>query len=223
MRPLQRFCTSVLFLLLAALPACVAARTPIVGRFDRPYEPHLNAPPVSVLFVFRHETQWHGFDAIPKLQTVAVKDFQNLFGDALREISNIGRYDTFTVLPNDVNDPQRRDALAAAKAAMDYVVEIDLAEESSFRQQCFSGTVSLLTLAIIPMPYDFDYTVRARVFDKGGRKVAALQRKGTLTSWVELFLVFAYPFYPFEGKREEIYSESLHDLFGQLETEKVLK
>ena len=51
----------------------------------------------------------------------------------------------------------------------------------------------------------------------------ALQRQGTLTSWVELFLVFAYPFYPFEGKREEIYSESLHDLFGQLETEKVLK
>jgi hypothetical protein len=37
------------------------------------------------------------------------------------------------------------------------------------------------------------------------------------------FLIFAYPFYPLEGKREEIFSESLHDTFRQIEAEKVLR
>jgi hypothetical protein len=40
---------------------------------------------------------------------------------------------------------------------------------------------------------------------------------------VEALLIFAYPFYPLEGKREEIFSDSLHDVFKQIETEKILK
>jgi predicted alpha/beta-hydrolase family hydrolase len=59
--------------------------------------------------------------------------------------------------------------------------------------------------------------------DKKGSLVRRYQRKATLDNWVEALLIFAYPFYPVEGKREEIYSDSLHDIFRQIEAEKVLK
>jgi hypothetical protein len=212
-----------LFLALAALfSGCLATRSPVSGEFGRA-QPNLNAAPVTVLFVFRHETQFHGFDTIPKLQTAGVKDFDNLLRDALREISNIRSYETFTELPSDVNSPKRRDELAIARGAHDYVIEIDLLEESSFAQQALMGTITLLSLTVIPAPYDWDYTIGTEVSRKGGARVAQYQRKATLSNWVEAFLIFAYPFHPLEGKREEIYSESLHDTFRQIEAEKILK
>jgi hypothetical protein len=183
----------------------------------------LNAQPVSVLFVFRHEKQRHGFDTIPKLQFTGVQDFDNLFRDALREISNISRYETFTELPSDVNDPKRREQLAASRASADYVIEIEFLEESSFKQQALMGTVSLLSLTAIPVPFDWNYTIRTTVSRRGGARVAQYERKATLSNWVEGLLIFAYPFYPLEGKREEIYSASLHDTFRQIEAEERLE
>jgi len=212
-----------MLLLASLLAGCAATRSPLGGAFDRPIERNTNAPKVSVLFLFRHLSQQHGFDAIPKLQFTGVKDFDNLFRDALAEISNISRYETFTELPDDVNSPKRREQLEAARASADYVIEIAFFEESSFKQQCLSGTISLLSLTAIPMPFDWDYTITAVVDQKGGRRVASYQRKATLSNWVEAFLIFAYPFYPLEGKREEIFSDSMRNIFGQVETEKVLK
>ena len=209
--------------LLALLMAgCIATRSSIDGRFEGPASANLGARPVSVLFVFRHESQMHGFDSIPKVQLSGVKDFDSLFGDALRELGNVARYQTFTVLPNDVNDPGRRDELASTRQAMDYVIEVDLLEESSFWQQCLAGTFSTLSLTLLPMPYDWDYTLSARVFAADGSEVASLRREATLTSWMQALLIFAYPFFPFEGEREELYSESLHDLFRQIETQRIL-
>ena len=205
------------------LTGCIASRSEVEGLFDGPTQPNLHARPVTVLFVFRNESRTKGWDAVPKLQPNAVKDFNSLFGDALREIHNIAQYENWTELTSDVNNPERRDALASARTAKDYVVEIDLAEESSFRQQWLSGLISTLSVTLIPMPYDWDYTIRARVFAQDGNQVAALERKSTLTSWTEMFLIFVYPFYPFDGKREELYSESLHDIFRQIETERILK
>jgi hypothetical protein len=83
--------------------------------------------------------------------------------------------------------------------------------------------VSLLSLTVIPAPYSWDYTVTADLRDRGGRLVGSYVRKATLTNWVETLLIFAYPFHPLEGKREQIYSESLRDIFRQVEAEKVLK
>lgn len=213
---------ALLVLISALMAGCAASRSPIEGAFNRAVQPNLNAGKVNVLFVFRHEEQMHGFDTIPKLQNAGVADFDNLLGEALREISNIGKYKTHTELPNDVNDPQRREMLVTARAAMDYVIEIDLVEESSFRQQALSATVSTLSLTVIPMPYHWDYTIRARVINRDGKRVATLQRKARLANWVEAFLVFAYPFYPLQGKREEIYSDFLHDVFRQIESERIL-
>jgi hypothetical protein len=157
------------------------------------------------------------------LRAYGVKDFDNLFRDALTEVSNVGQYSTFVEAPADVNNPKRRQELDGLRVSHDYTLDIVFFEESSFKQQCLSGTVSLLSLTIIPMPYSWDYTITATLSDQKGKLISTYQRKATLDNWVEALLIFAYPFHPLEGKREEIYAESLHDIFRQIETEKVLK
>lgn len=214
-------CVTLLLILLLA--GCAASRSQVKGAFDRPAEKNIGAKRVSVFFLFRHLKQEHGFDSIPKLQASGVKDFENLFRDALGEISNISSYATFTESPTDVNNPKRRQELEASRADHDYSLSIDFFEESSFKQQFLSGTVSILSLTLIPMPYTWDYAITANLSDKEGKLLRSFQRRATLDNWVQVILMFAYPFYPIEGKREEIYQESLHDIFRQIETEKLLK
>lgn len=223
-RFLKKYSTGFAFLALVItlLSGCVASRTPVTGLFEQPATRNAEAKPVSVFFQFRHLTQQHGMDSIAKLQVQGVKDFNNLFRDSLNEISNVAQYETFTESPADVDAPKRREELAALRGRNDYTISIDFFEESSFKQQCFSGIISLITLTVIPAPYTWDYTITATVTNKDGKALRTYQRKASLDQWVEVFLMFAYPFYPIEGKREEIYSEALHDIFRQIETEKVL-
>jgi len=204
------------------LSGCAAFRSEVSGKFAEPVQKNYGAERVSVFFLFKHLQQQHGFDSIPKLQFYGVKDFDNIFRDALGEISNIASYDTFAEKPDDVNKPERRKQREDLRGANDYTLEVRCFEESSFKQQFFSGTISFLTLTLFPMPYSWDYTIAADLYDKDGKLVRSYERKATLDNWVELFLLFAYPFHPLEGKREEIYAQSLHDIFRQIETEKVL-
>lgn len=222
-RWLQGMTALIALLLAGMLAGCAASRSPVTGKFDRPAERNVGAEKVSVFFLFRHLEQQHGFDSIPKLKAQGVKDFDNLFRDALGEISNVSPYVTFTESPADVNNPKRRQELDAFRQSHDFTLDIDFFEESSFAEQCLSGTVSLLSLTLIPMPYTWEYTITANLSGKSGKAVRAYQRKATLKNWTQAVLIFAYPFHPLEGKREEIYAESLHDIFRQIEAERVLK
>lgn len=213
----------LLCLMAGLLSGCAASRSEVSGLYPGPAASNAGAATVSVFFLFKHQAQQHGLDSIPKLQVSGVKDFNHLFGDALGEISNIASYETFTDLPTDVNNPERRTTREQLRASHDYTLEISFFEESSFRQQCFSGTISLLSLTLIPMPYSWDYTIAAKLYDRDGRLLRTYQRQATLSNWVEVLLMFAYPFHPMEGKREEIYASSMHDIFRQIEAEKVLK
>uniref|UniRef100_A0A831XGT5 Lipoprotein n=1 Tax=Geobacter metallireducens TaxID=28232 RepID=A0A831XGT5_GEOME len=216
--------TALIAMLLAGMLAgCAASRSPVTGKFDRPAERNAGAEKVRVFFLFRHLEQQHGFDSIPKLKAHGVKDFDNLFRNALGEISNVSPYVTFTESPADVNNPKRREELDTFRRTHDYTLDIDFFEESSFAEQCLSGTISLLSLTLIPMPYTWDYTITANLSDKSGKAIRSYQRKATLKNWTQAVLIFAYPFHPLEGKREEIYAESLHDIFRQIEAERVLK
>lgn len=221
----QRLTMPVISCLLFALllGGCAATRSEISGGFNRPPEKNTSPDRVSVFFLFRHLSQQHGFDSIPKLQVYGVKDFDNIFRDALGEIGTISSYDTFTESPNDVNVPKRRQEMESLRASRDYSLEVTFFEESSFKQECLSGTITLLSLTVIPMPYSWDYTITAKLSDRSGKLLRTYERKATLDNWVEGLLIFVYPFYPLEGKREEIYAESLHDIFRQIEAEKVLK
>ncbi|MDD2272543.1 MAG: hypothetical protein PHP95_07945 [Desulfuromonadaceae bacterium] len=210
-------------LLISLLAGCAASRSQVAGKFSQSPEKNIGAERVSVFFQFRHLTQEHGFDSIPKLQAQGVNDFDNLFRDALVEISNISSYVTFTEAPSDVSNPKRRQEFDKLRSEHDFTLKVDFFEESSFKQQCLSGTISLLSLTLIPMPYTWEYTITANLTDKNGKLAGTYQRKATLDNWMQTLLIFAYPFYPIEGVREEIYEESLHDIFRQIETERVLK
>lgn len=212
-----------LLLLTAMLSGCVASRSEIKGAYGGQAEKNAAAQKVSVFFLFRHLGQQHGLDTIAKLQHQGVKDFDNIFRDSLKELSNIARYDTYTELPGDVNSPERRQKLETLRGANDYTLEVTFLEESSFSQQFLSGTISLFTLTAIPVPYSWDYTITADLRGKDGALLRSYKRTSTLSNWVEGLLILAYPFYPFEGKREEVYSESLRDIFRQMDAEKVLK
>jgi hypothetical protein len=205
------------------LAGCAASRSPITGIYSGTAEKNAGAPKVSVFFLFRNLTQQHGMDSIPKLRDHGIKDFNNLFRDSLTEITNISQYTTFFESPNDINAPKRRLELDGYRSSHDFTVEYTVLEESSFKQQMLSGTVSLLSLTLIPMPYSWDYTITANLYDRNGKLIRSYQRKSTLDNWMQVFLIFAYPFHPLEGKREQIYSESMHDIFRQIEAEKVLK
>jgi len=196
-----------------------ASRSQVSGLFDQPGEKNYGAEKVSVFFLFSHLAQRHGFDSIPKFQNQGIPDFNNIFRDALTELSNVGQYTTFVEMPGDVNLPKRRQEIEEDRKTHAYTIEISFFEESSFKQQCFSGLIALLSLSAIPMPYSWDYTITANVNDQLGRMLHSYTRQATLDNWVEVFLMFAYPFHPLEGKREAIYAESLHDIFKQIESE----
>lgn len=220
--------TVLFFALLLALvlSGCMATRSEIKGSYSQPSEKNLGAEPVSLLFHFKHFSQQKGFDAIPKLTYSDImrgNAFDSILRDSLQELTNVGRYETFTEEANDVNLPERRNKLKNLQSSHRYTLEIQIVEESSFQQQAFSGLISTLSLALIPMPYSWDYTMTANLNDQNGKLLHSYIRKATLDNWVEIFLMFAYPFHPLEGKREEIYSLMLHDLFREIESEKVLK
>lgn len=202
---------------------CIATRSEVRGKFAAAGERNRAADKVTVFFDIRPTQQQHGFDSIPKIRPYVVKDFDDLFRNALGELSNIASYDSFTESPHDVNAPKRRKELAEFRTSHDYTIEVTLFEESSFRQQCLSATISILSLTVIPMPYSWDYTITANLSDRSGTLLRTYQRSATLDNWVEALLIFAYPFYPLEGAREEIYAEALRDIFRQIEAERVLQ
>lgn len=234
--PLMIQLRSVKLLLLALflalfLSGCAATRSEIKGSYALAGEKNIGAEPVSVFFLFKHFTQEKGFDAIPKLKysdtmkvnNVQENSFDNILRDSLNELSNISKYETFTEVANDVNVPERRDKLKDLRTSHNFTIEIQILEESSFKQQAFSALISTISATLIPMPYTWDYTMTAYLYDQKSKLLRSYERKASLDNWVEFFLMFAYPFYPLEGKREEIYSGFLHDLFKQIESEKILK
>jgi hypothetical protein len=144
----------MLMLALACLLAgCAASRSSLTGLFDRQVEKHYEADTTMVCFLFRHLSQMHGFDTITTPKEYGVKDFNNIFHDALPEITNIASYTTFTESPADVNDPKRREELAKIPAVNNYTLKINFCKETSFKQQFLNGTISLLALTVIPIPY----------------------------------------------------------------------
>lgn len=215
----------VVLAVLVSSSGCAAFRSDIQGKFGPAREGRqAEAGKVSVFFLFSHYEQARGWDAIPKLRHrgAVVKDFDNLFRDALGEVGNIGSYVTDTEQPNDVNQPEIRKARERNRAENDYTVAFRFSEETSFAKQAIAALVSTVSLTVVPAPYKTDHALDVTVFDRAGNRVAAYRRTATLTNWIETLLLFAMPFHPLEGKREEIYSEFLHDVLRQIEHDRVL-
>ena len=107
-------CVSALLLILAG---CASFRSDIKGKYEGKTEKNFDAEKVSILFIFSHYEQAKGYDAIPKLENKRqiISDFDDLFSDALTELSNVGRYNTFTVFASDIAEPERRAQMESNK------------------------------------------------------------------------------------------------------------
>ena len=214
----------VLYVSLLIIAGCASFRSDIKGGFQGEARPNVNAGRVSVLFQFSHVRQTLGLDAVPKLEDKyrILSGFDDIFMDALREFSNIDGYATYTEYASDVNQPERRARRDSLIAANDYVIDIRIKMEKRFTGYFLKTLASTVTLTLVPMPYTQSYSAEARVYNHERKLVGTYHRGARLTKWVQPLLIFLYPFHPQERKREEIYLQFLHDIFRQIESERVI-
>ncbi len=207
---------SVLF-----LTSCATFKSPMNGKYEQAVIKNDNAEKVNVLFVFSHYQQTIGIDAIPKL-TRPRWNFNDVFSDALTEISNIGEYNSFTMEAKDVNNVEKRESLIRAKEESDYFIEINFTKEKSFIKFFFSTITSSISATTIPMRYKYKYKTEVNVYNHKQQLINSYSRDADLNKWVQTFMVFLYPFHHEKRKKEDLYVECLHDIFKQIETEKIL-
>jgi len=209
----------------STLTGCASFRTGIEGDFKGESSKNFGSEKVDVLFIFSHYEQSKGYDAIPKLENKRqiISDFDDLFIDACNEFSNLDHYTTFTEYASDVSEPKRRAEKDTLISSHDYIMRIKFNQEHSFVGH-FLGTVfSTLTVTTLPIPYKRDFSISVDVFNHEDILIQNYNRHASLTNWVQTLLIFVYPFHTERRKEEEIYINMMHDIFMQIETEKVLR
>ncbi len=222
-KPGQLLVSLGLISLLSLSSGCATFRSELGNRYQGEVRRN-DSKPVSVTFVFSHVHQMVGLDAIPKLQNKnqRLEGFDDIFLDAQRELTNLGKYAAYTEESSDVNIPERRAKRDSLIAANDYTLKMRIESKKKFSNY-FLGTMgSVVTATLAPVPYYQHYSVTADLYNHDHKLVASYTRGATMTMWVEAFLIVAYPFYPEDRQREEIYMDFLHDIFKQIESEGVL-
>jgi hypothetical protein len=223
-RPTRHTWIPGLVLLLLA-GGCASYRSDMRPAYAGEVGRHPDPDPVSVVFVFSHIQQTLGLDAVPKRVPPHrnVTGFDEIFGDALSELSNVGSYSTFTEEAGDVNRPERRAVRDSLMRSHDVTVMIRLEATRRFAPHYLGVLASAATGTLLPVPYRQTYTLRLEVLDPRRRLLATTSREAAVTTWVEALLLPAYPFYPVERMREEVYVAFLHDAFRELESRGVLR
>lgn len=212
------------FCLAQLMTGCATFKSDLRGKSVAAPTRNYGADPVSVLFIFSHFRQTRGLDAIPKLdkQHERIFGFDDFFQDALNEFSNIQNYATFTEYASDVNDPARRVQKDSLMHCHDFIIKLKFMREKSFTKNFLGMIASSISLTVLPIPYNYAYSITVEVFSQN-HLLKNYTRSASLTKWVQTLLIFIYPFHPAQRKKEELYVEFLHDIFRQIETEKILK
>lgn len=203
------------------IAGCATFSPPINGMYGKEKVRNLNAEKVDILFIFEHYEQTTGIDAVPKL-TRPPRNFNDIFGNALSEISNIEKYNSITINADDINDIRKRENILRLKKESEYIIEMNFKKEKSFVKFFFGVIVSSFSATIIPIRYKNKYEVEVKVYDNKEQLIKTYMRDSELDKWVQTFMVFFYPFMHEKRKKEELYVECLHDIFSQIETEKIL-
>ncbi len=213
-------------LLLVLGSGCATSRSDIEGRLDAPGSPGARPTEtkVRVLFVLKHARQAEGLDQIPKLdgEGEIIRDFDDLFLDAITELSNIESYATFTEFASDVSKPERRERRDELIAASDFVVRIDFMRRHSSIRHFLGYIASSISLTLVPVPYSRFFSIGVEVQGADGERIETYARSASLTTWVQMFLIFLQPFHQEPIKKERIYLELLHDVFSEMESDGAL-
>lgn len=202
--------------------SCAASRTDVAGIYSEQIH-FTRKPPVKVLFDFSYYTQEMGLDAIPKFSySSGISDFDDIFKESIKQLSNIEAYETFTNSATDIDKPDRRNERESNIKNSDYVIKLDIHRENSFTKHVLGYLITLSSLNLIPVAYSWDYAFTINIIKKEEGFVAKYSRTASVTNWHQILLIALYPFHPEERKTEEIYLESLTDIFKQIENENIL-
>lgn len=219
---------SVLFVLLALIlilpfSGCVSFRSDVEGLYQKKAE-YTKKPPVKVFFDFYHYKKDAGMDVIPKLlDRAGIPDFDDIFKEAFKNLSNISEFETYTNRSSDISDRLRLQKRDSAVYRADYTIKVEIYRDKSFINHFLGTMVSSVSATLIPVPYSWYYTINVSVINKDRDILAKYERKASVTTWYQLLLVPVYPFYTEDKKNEEIYIEMLSNIFRQLDSEGVLK
>ena len=215
----------ILISLALALSSCATFRSGMGGKYSGENEKNYNSEKVSILFIFKHTTQTKGLDAIPKLSSrhKIISGFDDIFMDAMNEITNVRDYTSFTDYSSDISDPKRKAMRDSLIKKYDYTIEVRISKMKSFSKFFFGTVVSVATLTVFPINYRYNYALDVKVFDPEEKLVQTYHREAHLNKWIQTLLVFFYPFHPEKRKEEELYVDFLHDVLRQIESEKILK
>jgi hypothetical protein len=201
--------------------SCISFRSDLNGSYSEGNPKRNDLAPVTVFFLFTHLEQEKGFDVVPKIIPPR-RGFRDIFGESMKQLSNVRSFATFTDNDNDIDNVERRKVRDSLKTSNDFTIHITIKQENSFTKHVLASIFTYGTLGMVPFAYSWDYIVTADVRTAAGASVKSYQRISTLTTWYHDLFLFLYPFLPSEGKREEIYLESLQNIFAQIEAEGVL-
>jgi hypothetical protein len=220
MKTLSRLCTLTMLWLCVG---CASFRSDVSGLYTSQLT-STHSSKVKVLFDFYHYHQTVGQDVIPKLlHRPGVSDWDDLFGESRKNLKNISEYRTFTNNAADIDDPARRHERDSLATISDYSIKIEILRERSFSEYYLGLLVSTLTLTTIPIPYTWDYSIKATVTDKSSAFVGEYERSASVTTWYQVLLIFFHPFHVEEDQNEEIYLEMLSNIFQQIDADGILK
>jgi hypothetical protein len=217
--------SALLFMIITFIVGCASSKSDLGMAYKGEVKRNPNTEKVSVYFIFSHVRQMVGLDAIPKLENKyqRLNGFDDIFLEAQREFSNLGKYATYVEESSDVNNPVKRAERDSLMRSHDYTIKIRIEAKKKFTNYFLGYLFSTVSLTVIPVPYSQEYAVKTEVLDSSNRLVASYERVATLTNWSQVLLIFVYPFHPESRKIEEIYMEFLKDTFRQIESEGVLK
>lgn len=213
------------FLLTAALmfccSSCISFRSELEGKYGSDSKKRSPSTPVSVFFYFSHLEEEKGFDVVPKIIPPR-RGFRDIFSESMKQITNIKSFATFTDDDNDIDDVKRRTFRDSLKGANDFTVHITFQLQNSFAKHVLGMIVTYGTLGLVPIAYSWEYIVTAEVSNASGKVFKTYTRTSSLTTWYHDIFLFFYPFLPSQVKIEEIYLESMQDIFKQIEDDAVL-
>jgi hypothetical protein len=210
--------------LIVLIVGCASFRTDIEGASGLETQKNVGADPVDVLFIAKHLEQTRGLDAIPKLQNRydILQGFDDILLDATSEFSNLRRFASYTEFSSDLSDPKRIALKDSLMSQYKIRISMEFRKEKSFSKY-FLGTLgSVFSLTLAPIPYTQEYYLKVDVYDANGRYQKSYDRSAKTTKWVEAFLLPIYPFHTEKRKTEEIYVAFLHDVFRQIESDRIL-
>ena len=172
----------------------------------------------------RHLRQTVGLDAIPKLENKyqILDGFDDLLLDGTNEFSNVKRWSSFTEFAADISNPKRLDEKDSLITDADFVIRMQFKHEKSFARNFLGAIGSSVSLTSLPIPYPHNFYVTAEVYDHERHLLKHYERHATMNTWVEFFLFPIYPFHTQKRTTEDVYVAFLHDIFKQIESEKVL-